>query len=148
MGVTQSTFTEENPKGYAGMQADGELANIISAILESESVDFGQPVYQGSEDREATTTVSANLLGFTLARKGQPVTSDRAEDTYAQGDTFPVMNRGKLWINSVSTADKGDTVYVTSSGTITNDSSGNTEAVGWEYDDTITAAGLARIVRR
>lgn len=149
MSVVQNTFNEENPLGYAGMQADGELSNIISANLEgSTACAFGRPVYQGSDDAGATLTVSANLLGFALARKGMPVTSDRPEDTYAPGDTFPVMERGKMWIDSVSSADKGDTVYVTSDGEITNDSSGNTEAVGWEYDDTITAAGLARIVRR
>lgn len=149
MAVVQSTFTEENPLGYAGLEADGELSNIISANLEGDTaVAFGRPVYQGTDDRGAVLTVSANLRGFTLARKGMPVTEDRPEDTYAPGDTFPIKERGKIWINSISTATKGQQVYVTSGGEITNSSGGNTAATGWVYDDTITVAGLARIVRR
>lgn len=149
MAVTQSTFTEENPKGYAGLEADGILSNIETAILEgSTECAFGRPVYQGSADKGATLTVSANLLGFALARKGMPVTDDRPADTYAPGDTFPFKERGKLWITSTTAADKGDQVYVTSAGAITNSSGGNTAATGWLFDDTITAAGLARIARR
>lgn len=149
MAILQSTFGEDIPYGYAGMEADGELSNIVSRHLEgSTACEFGRPVYQGSNDRGCTLTVSANLIGFAIARKGLPVTDDRAADTFAPGDTLPVKERGKIWIDSASTAAKGDQVYVTAAGAVTNSSSGNTAAPGWEYDDTITAAGIARIVRR
>lgn len=147
--VTQSTFSEDIALGFPGMEADGELSNIISRNLEGDTAcAFGRPVYQGAADRGVDLTVDANLIGFAIARKGLPVTADRAADTYAPGDTIPVKERGKIWVTCTTAAAKNAQVYVTSAGAITNSSSGNTAAPGWKFDDTITGAGVVRIVRR
>lgn len=149
MPTVQSTFTEDLANGFPGMEADGSLSNILSRHLEgSTACAFGRPVYRGSGAKGVSLTVSANLEGFAVARKGLPVTADRAADTYAPGDTLPVMERGVIWVTSSTTASKGDQVYVTSAGVITNSDSGNTAATGWFFDETITAAGIARIARR
>lgn len=149
MNTVQSAFSEDIANGFPGMIADGELKNAISCHLEGETAcAFGRPVYQGALDRGVDLTVDANLVGFAVAQKGLPVTAARAADTYAPGDTLPVMERGKIWVTSTTTATKGQQVYVTSAGAISNSSSGNTAATGWEFDDTITAAGIVRIVRR
>jgi hypothetical protein len=149
MGVTQSTFTEDLARGYPGMQANGELANIVTGHLEgSTAAAFGRPVYQGAGDKGLTLTVSANAIGIALARKGLPVTEDRAADTYAPGDNVPVIERGVVFVTSATAADKGDAVYVTSAGAITASSGGNTALTGWEFDLTTSAAGLTRIARR
>ncbi len=149
MAVLQSTFNEDIPNGYPGMDADGELSNIISGTLEGATAcAFGRPVYKGTADRGVSLTVSANLRGFALAHKGNVVTANRAADTYAPGDTLPVKERGKIWVTSTTAAAKDDQVYVTSAGAITNVSTGNTAATGWKFDDTIAAAGVVRIVRR
>lgn len=149
MNTVQSTFTEDLARGYAGMQANGELSNIVSRHLEGGTAcAFGRPVYRGSGDKGITLTVSANLEGFALARKGLPVTADRAADTYAAGDTVPVIERGVVFVSSTTAADKGDQVYVTSAGAITNSASGNTAATGWFFDGTIAAAGIVAIARR
>lgn len=149
MNTVQSTFTEDLAKGYAGMQANGELSNIVSRHLEgSTACAFGRPVYRGSGENGVSLTVSANLEGFALARKGLPVTADRAADTYAPGDTLPVIERGVVFVDSATAADKGDQVYVTSAGAITATSGGNTAATGWFFDQTISAAGLVAIARR
>ena len=149
MVAVQSSFSGTPAFGFPGMEADGELSNIVTGILEGATAcAFGRPVYQGTADRGLTLTVSANLIGFALASKGQVVTADRAADTYAPGDNVPVKERGKLWVTSASAADKGDPVYVTAAGAITATATGNTAAEGWAFDDTITAAGLVRIARR
>jgi hypothetical protein len=149
MPPLQSTFVEDIPGGFPGMEADGELSNIVSRHLEGETAcAFGRPVYQGTADRGVTLTVSADLVGFAVARKGLPVTADRAADTFAPGDTLPVKERGKIWVTSATAATNGAQVYVTSAGAVTATSGGNTAATGWEFDDTITAAGVVRIVRR
>jgi hypothetical protein len=149
MAVLQSTFGEDIPGGFAGMEADGELSNIISRTLEGDTAcEFGRPVYRGTDDRGCDLTVDANLLGFAIARKGLPVTSDRAADTYAPGDTVAIKERGKIWVTSTTVTADGGQVYVTSAGAISNSSSGNTAATGWFFDDTLTAAGVVRIVRR
>lgn len=149
MSVVQNTFNEDIPVGYAGMEADGELSNIISRVLEgSTACAFGRPVYRGSADRGVTLTVSASLMGFALATKGKPVTSGRAADTYAPGDTIPIKERGKIWVNSTTATTDGAQVYVTSDGAVTATSGGNTAATGWFFEDTRSDAGLVRIVRR
>lgn len=149
MAVLQSTFSEDIPYGYPGMEADGELSNIISLTLEgSTPCEFGRPVYRGSADRGCDLTVDANLRGFALANKGLPVTEDRDADTYAPGDTIRVKERGKIWVTCSTAAADGEQVYVTAGGAVTHTSGGNTIATGWFFDDTISVAGLVRIARR
>lgn len=149
MAVLQNTFGEDIPYGYPGMEADGEISNIVTRTLEgSTACPFGRFVYKGTNDRGCSLTPSANVIGVAIAHKGNVVTSARAADTYAPGDTLPVKNRGKIWVTSTTAAAKDDPVYVTSAGAITNVSTSNTQAATWVFDDTITAAGLVRIVRR
>jgi len=149
MAVLQNTFGEDIAFGFPGMEADGELSNIVTRTLEgSTPLPFGRPVYKGVADRGVTLTVSANLEGFALASKGLPLTADRAADTYAPKDNVRVKERGKLWVQSTTAAARLDQVYVTPAGAITNSAGGNTAATGWKFDDTITAAGLVRIARR
>lgn len=145
----QDTFGEDIAYGFPGMEADGGLSNIRSMHLEGATAcPFGTPVYEGATDKGVDLTVDANLVGFAIARKGLPVTEDRAADTYAPGDTIPVKERGTIWVTAAKAVNKGDPVYVTAGRAITNTSSGNTLATGWEFDMTIAAAGIVRIARR
>lgn len=151
MAVIQNNFVEDIPVGYPGMEADGELSNIITRTLEGDTAcAFGRPVYRGTADKGCDLTVGAGeLLGFAIARKGLPVTSARAADTFAPGDNVPIKNRGKIWVSCSTTATDGTQVYITSAGAVSNSSSGgNVAATGWEFEDTISAPGLVRIVRR
>lgn len=149
MAVVQSTFAEDIPSGYPGMEADGETSNIITRTLEAGTVGFGKAVYRGANDRGAVATPAAGTLyGFTIANRSLPVTADRAADTYAAKDSMRIKNRGKIWISAAVAVADGDPVYVTSAGAITNVATSNTAATGWEFDDTIAAAGIVRIVRR
>lgn len=149
MAVLQNTFGEDPAYGFPGMEADGELSNIITRTLESASCAFGKAVYRGTNDRGAVTTPAAGtLLGFTIANKGLPVTSDRAADTFIAKDNLRIKNRGKIWVlPSVNVVD-GEQVYITPAGLITNVSSSNVIATGWEFDDTALSGSPVRIVRR
>lgn len=147
----QSTFVEDIPGGFPGMEADGELSNIISRTLEGDTAcAFGRPVYRGTDDKGVDLTVAANeLMGFALAKKGNVVTADRAADTYAPGDTIPIKERGKIWVTCTTTCADGEQVYITSAGAVSNSSGGgNTAATGWFFEDTLAAPGIVRIVRR
>jgi hypothetical protein len=151
MAVLQNAFSEDIPGGFPGMEADGELSNIITRTLEGETAcAFGRPVYRGTADKGCDLTVQANeLLGFATARKGLPVTSDRAADTFAPGDNVPIKERGKIWVTSSTTCADGEAVYVTSAGAVSNSSGGgNVAATGWVFEDTLSAPGIVRIVRR
>lgn len=149
MAVLQNSFSESIPGGFPGMEADGELSNIISRTLEGDTdCEFGRPVYRGTDDRGCDLTVGSDLLGFAIANKGLPVTSDRPADVYAPGDTIRIKERGKIWVTSATATADGGQVYVTSAGAVTATSGGNTAATGWFFDDTITTGGVVRIVRR
>jgi hypothetical protein len=151
MAVVQNTFVENLDKGYPGMEADGELSNIVTRSLEGAAVlPFGRPVYKGAGDRGCVLTVTAlTLIGFAIADKGLPLTTARTVDTYAPLDNVAVKERGKIWVTSTTAAAKDALVYVVpGTGAITNASAGNVLADGWKFDDTIAAAGIVRIVRR
>lgn len=148
MAVLQNTFGEDIAFGFPGMEADGELSNIITRVLESATCGFGKAVYQGAADRGAVTTPSANLLGFTIANKGLPVTEARPADTFIAKDNLRIKNRGKIWVTAGAAVNDRDPVFVTAAGAITNVSTGNTAATGWEFDDTAASGALVRIVRR
>jgi hypothetical protein len=147
----QSTFSEEIPGGFPGMEADGEGSNIISRTLEGATAcAFGRPVYRGAADKGCDLTVGAgDLYGFAIVNKGLPVTEDRDADTYAPGDTVRIKERGKVWVTCTTACDDGAKVYITSGGAVSNSSGGgNVEATGWVFEDTLSEAGLTRIVRR
>ncbi|MFS0771047.1 hypothetical protein [Sphingomonas sp. 1P08PE] len=149
MAVLQNSFADDIATGYPGMEADGELSSIISRTLEAgPACAFGRPVYQGANDRGVTLTVSADLMGFALTNRFLVVTADRPVDAYAPGDTVRVKNRGKLWVQSTTATTDRAQVYITAAGAVTATASGNTAAAGWQFDDTIAAAGVVRIVRR
>jgi hypothetical protein len=150
MAVTQSNFGETYEKGYAGMEADGELSNIVTRTLEGAAAcAFGRPVYKGVTDRGCSLTVAADeLVGFAIADKTLPVTLERAADTFAPRDNIGVKERGKIWVPSTTAANKDQPVYVTPAGAITNVAGANIEASGWVFDDTIATAGVVRIIRR
>lgn len=150
MAVLQDTFGEDIPVGYPGMEADGELSNIVTGTLEGDdNAPFGAPLFQGDDDRGVTLEVSSALIGFAIARTGLPVTADRPADHFAPSDNVPIKERGKIWVTSATAANRRQPVYITSGGAISSSSGGgNTAAPGWVFDDTIGAPGLVRIVRR
>jgi hypothetical protein len=241
MAVLQSNFGEDITFGYPGMEADGELSNIITRVLESATCGFGKAVFRGANDRGAvtsqtlvgagtaaagnvgTSTITASptvgygarigqykilqlvtgatgtlavydplgnlvahgvigtaittipsitsvtvtnggtatagdtfyiavtgneLLGFTIANRSLPVTSDRAADTFIANDNLRIKNRGKIWVLAGANVADGDGVFVTSAGAITNVAAGNLPATGWQFDDTALSGAPVRLVRR
>jgi hypothetical protein len=150
MPVMQTNFAEDYAKGYAGMEADGELSNIITRTLEGATdAPFGIPVYRGAADKGCTLTVSAALLGFAIAQKGLPVTADRPADHYAPGDNVAIKERGKIWVYADGACTDGAQVYAkTATGVVSPASGSGTAATGWFFEDTTTGPGLVRIVRR
>ena len=151
MAVLQSSFSENIPGGFPGMEADGELSNIISRTLEGvANCTFGSPVYRGTDDRGCDLSVDSGLLGFAVANKGLPVTEDRPADNYAPGDTVRIKERGKIWVtcNSSGATDGAQVYVVTATGVISSASGSATAATGWFFDETRSGAGIVRIVRR
>lgn len=149
MPAIQTVYNEDIAFGLPGAAANGELSNDISLHLEGATdCAFGRPVYRGVADKGATLVVSAAIRGFALRSQSLPETSTRAQDSYGNGDTMVVRERGAIWVTSTTSAADGDQVYVTAGGAITNVVGANTIATGWVFDQTIAAAGVVIIVRR
>ena len=150
MAVLQTTFTEDQAIGYAGMPADSQLKNDTPHQLEGAiNLPFGAPAYIGSADNGCDTVVGAGeLIGFALEQKGIAVTANRPADVYIPGDMVRIRRKGSLFVACSTAATKRGQVYVTAGKLITNASSGNTAATGWEFDQTIAAAGIVRIIAR
>lgn len=68
MAIVQDTFNETPARGYAGMNADGQLSNVISRTIEDAAgIGFGKPAFRGAGDNGCvaalTLTAAAAALG-------------------------------------------------------------------------------------
>lgn len=68
MAIVQNTFAETPARGYAGMIADGETANVISRTCEDAAgIAFGKPAFRGAGVHGCTgvptSTATAAALG-------------------------------------------------------------------------------------
>lgn len=80
MAVLQSSYATSIPVGYAGMIAEGQgIENIISRVLESSAgIGFGQPAFQGSNDRGC-------VIGATFGATGTPTAGSSNTGTGTMG---------------------------------------------------------------
>lgn len=98
MPTVQSTYSETFRKGFVGMIENSELANKISRVLQTATLDFGQPVARGTLDDScilmATTKV---MLGISV----RDVSLLHATpDQYLVGDNVAIMTQGSIWVTA------------------------------------------------
>lgn len=155
MPELQTTYTEAQLAGYAGMVANGETSNRISRTCEDAGgIGFGKPVYRGSGDNGCTGTVGtlATFLGFTIESKTLPLPAGGTVDEYAQYQNVNIMTQGAIFVDVVGAVADGDAITV-GTGAGAADALGATAAdathiaTGWVADQTVTD-GVCRIVRR
>lgn len=151
----QTTYSETQAKGYAGMVANGETSNRITRTIEdSAGVGFGVPVYRGSGDHGCTATVGtlATFLGFTTATTALGLVSGQTADTYARYDNVAILTSGAIYVTVVGSVADGAAITIGTGGGAA-DGIGTTAAdathiaTGWIADETVTD-GLCRIVKR
>ena len=154
MAVFQNAYAATIPQGFPGMVVNGETSNRISRSVEDAAgIAFGKAVFRGVGDHAVTGTpgTASTFLGFTISNHGGVNLTlggaPAVADLYGQNGTAGVMTLGSMWVNAAVAVADDDPVYITSAGLITNVATGNV-ATGWEFDNTTTAAGLVRIVRR
>jgi hypothetical protein len=151
MAIVQDIFSATPAKGYPGMVANGETSNRISRTCEDAGgIAFGKFVYRGAGDQGCTATPGAGLeLGVSIADHGvQPLPGGVAADIYPRYASVGIMNRGAIYVTVGEDVTDGAQVYVTPAGAIVDTAAGNTIAVGWFFDETVTNGGICRIVRR
>ena len=170
MAVVQDVYNDAPAKGFAGQVQNGETSNRISrtvAATDTAGIGFGSfawdmPVASAANDHLATLTPTANkCLGPVIANHGlqtlagldgAPVNAVRA-DIQGPRSTAGICTQGRILVPASVAVAKGDTVYVTPAGIITNVATGNvaaTQANGqtWKFDETTAGADLAAVARR
>lgn len=153
MAELQTTYTGVIAKGYAGMIANGETSNRISRTCETAAgIGFGLPVYRGTGDHGATSTVGtlATFLGWTVATSALGPSTDA--DEYQQYDNMTILTSGAIYVAVKGAVTDGAALTVGTGGGAA-DLVGATAAdathiaTGWIADETVTD-GLCRIVKR
>jgi hypothetical protein len=141
VATVQTIYPAISPSGRVGMIADGETSNRISKnVLDAVGIGIGVPVFRGLNGRGITADPTAGaLVGITIGNYAA------LADSYSQYSKAGVLTFGEIWIRAAVAVARGDQAYVTSSGAITNASSGNTILPGWVFQDTTSAAGICRI---
>jgi hypothetical protein len=156
MAELQTSYSETVPAAYPGMVANGETSNRISRTCETAAgIAFGQPVYRGTGDHGATSTVGtlATFLGWTIAHAGQALVAGQDADEYQQYDNMAIMTSGAIWVTVTGAIADGTAITVGTGGGA-GDGIGGTAAdathiaTGWIADMTLAATGLCRIVKR
>lgn len=157
MAVVQDTYSDYPVSGYPGMVANGETSNRISRTVEDAAgIGFGVPVYRGTGDHGCTATVgtAANFLGFTIADHGNAIVAGGTADVVPQYQSIAIMTLGMLWVTATGANVDGAAVTI-GTGAGAADGIGDVAADathiatgGWVFEDTTTATGIARIVKR
>jgi hypothetical protein len=158
MAIPQPNYRESPDRGFPGQVANGETSNRISRTCEDAAgIPFGAPVWKGAGDRGCTGVVGTaeTFLGFAIADHGvQPLPGGVAADIYGQYASVPIMTGGAIFVTTGgAVADQAAVTIGTGAGVADgiNDVAADAThiaAPGWIFDDTLAAAGIARIAKR
>lgn len=94
----QSTYTQFQPAGYAGMQADMSEWDASSKTATA-TIAFGAPV-QRNGDEGCTPFTSGEYIGIA---KAMHKVSGTVAESYEQYETVPVVNEG-VWFGTADAA--------------------------------------------
>ena len=141
MATLQSSYGNRMPAYLLGMIVNQELHNSTSRITE-DVVGFGRAMFAGASDQTVTDTPSGLFEGITI--RDVTVEGETA-DQFAEGATVPLCRMGVIAVDGSKAVNKGDEVYVTSTGLFTDVATGNQKIEGATFDATITAAGLVPV---
>lgn len=144
--VVQTDFPNNQPKGYAGMVANGEVCNIISRSVEdADGLAFGAAAFRGANDKGCTGTPAAGtFLGVATTNTGQVQNLNDAVDIYPQYTTAGLLNEGSVFVVAGEAADDGDDVFITPAGAFVTTATNNV-AIPAKFDETVAAGDIVSI---
>lgn len=161
MAVVQDVYNDAPAKGFAGQVQNGETSNRISrTVADAAGLAFGAfafdtAVASAANDHLCTGVPTANkCLGPVIANHGlQVIPGGVAADIQPQRSTAGICTQGRVFVPATVAVAKGDTVYITAAGAITNVSAGNiaatqTNGTTWKFDETTAGADLAAVACR
>lgn len=138
------------PRGYAGMITRGFFDNTTEAKANDTTAPvkaFGVPVkWNSAKTAVSPVTAAADaVIGFAVREFGQAIPDGSGSFTQAQ-TIVTVLKRGYIAVANVGgTITPGGQVYLTSTGALSADNSGNTAIPGAIFAGTADAEGLVEI---
>lgn len=144
MAIVQSLYPDSPAAGFAGMVANGELANRISRTVEDAAgLGFGAAAFRGAGAQGCTATPAAGgFLGFVAADAAG------SADRVPQHGSAAILTRGTILVAAGEAVAAGAPVYVTPAGAIVDSAAGNVAAPGWLFDAAAGAGALVRLANR
>lgn len=114
MSIIAASYALNHDKAFAGMVADGQLANIISKLnTGSTNIAYGKAVFRDGEDGAKgadPANVAADFVGVAVRELNR---SYQAGDTFgavAKKD-FSVLTAGPIWVKAAEAVVAGDPVF-------------------------------------
>lgn len=128
MATVQSTYSELQPIGQAGMPASGDFSADTRNCETTAGIGFGVAVSQGAADLGAVIggASAAVFVGVTIADKSVPYNG--TADGYARYDSMGVMTRGQIWVvtGGIVTAG-GDVTFASTTGVLSSAATGGSQ---------------------
>lgn len=117
MGNVQPNYNATLDVGYEGQVPDTRLSDIVSRLCEPASIGFGKAVIRGTNARQVKLGAAGVFEGITVRDIALPVSNG---DVYLQYDNVGVLRKGTLFVVAADAVTRGDVVYRTPTGTLTN----------------------------
>lgn len=136
----QDTYNETLDALRLGHIYDTGNKDLVSRTAAGGTIEFGQPVVEGSVDRTArkTTTGDTAILGITARERSA------LESEYAEFSDMRVLTKGPIAVQVVATVVPGDPVHVVvADGTFTN--TGGVAIAGAAYESSGDAGDLVKV---
>jgi hypothetical protein len=128
MATVQSTYSELQPIGQAGMPASGDFSADTRNCETTAGIGFGVAVSQGAADLGAVIggASAAVFVGVTIADKSVPYNG--TADGYARYDSMGVMTRGQIWVVTGGiVAAGGDVTFAATTGVLSSAATGGSQ---------------------
>lgn len=143
-GSNVGNFVVEDPRGV--VIGEGVVATEFDAAGLTFTIADGATDFAVGDTFYIDVT-GGNFIGWAIATTGLGIVPGATADEYREFDNVPILTGGTIFVDAAVAVGKGQPVYLTGAGAITNVATGNTPT-GWQFDQTIADAGLVRIARR
>lgn len=143
----QTTYEFRIGKAYAGQLADGFNPTYRKSLISEGAVTYGRTVSQGTADDQALQG-GTPPIGIAIRDLQQENAIGSVSTAYLDEQVMAVLEEGYIYVNVTNTGAKGAAIYsVDADGTIAvgTAGAGQTQLTGSFLDETISAAGVARI---
>jgi hypothetical protein len=145
--TVQTTYDRYIGKAYAGQLADGFNPKYVKSLIAEGAVIYGRTVSQGTADDQAVQA-GTPPIGIAIRDLNNENNIGSVSTQYDDEQVMAVLEEGYVYIALANTGAKGAAIFSTDATGIISvgtAGAGQTQLTGSFLDETIAAAGVARI---